>query len=53
MQKDNESVMELNDRFDALVDKCQFGEDEIKDIYVDCPCSWLGKLWTSEHPHPG
>ena len=35
-QKDSESVIEFNDRFDALASECYYGEDEAKDIYVDC-----------------
>ena len=39
-QKDSESVIEFNDRFDTLASKYFSGEDEVKDIYVDClkPC---------------
>ena len=40
-QRDDESVIEFNDRFDALEDKCQFGGDKVKDNYVDCLCAQL------------
>ena len=35
-QKNDESVIEFNDKFNALADKYHFGEDKVKDIYVDC-----------------
>ena len=35
-QKDAKSVFEFNDRFNALASKCFYGEDKVKDIYVDC-----------------
>ena len=35
-QTDSESVIEFNDWFDAIAPICHYGEDEAKDIYVDC-----------------